>query len=223
MSGVTREEIRHIYSSSALHYQMLLKFYRGLGVNLEKWRKDAIRRLPDLRKPRILDVSTGTGANLPLLVEKYPDYREIVGIDYTPAMLQQAERRVRVNDWKNIRLILGDAREMSKVIDGKFDLIMSTYSLSIIPDSPCVLDEIRKLVIDNGYILLLDCQKFKGVLRIYNPIAIFLSTRLGGNSQTYSVRVSDLASGMFNLVYRRLMYSGMFYEDLYRRKKNLVL
>ncbi|MHA2384079.1 MAG: class I SAM-dependent methyltransferase, partial [Candidatus Thorarchaeota archaeon] len=139
MSGVTREEIRHIYSSSALNYQMLLKVYRGLGVNLAKWREDAIRRLPDLKQPRILDVSTGTGANLPLLVEKYPHYKEVVGIDYTPAMLRQAKRRVRNNNWENIQLTLGDAREMSKVVDGKFDLIMSTYSLSIIPDSTCVL------------------------------------------------------------------------------------
>ncbi|MHA2201765.1 MAG: class I SAM-dependent methyltransferase [Candidatus Thorarchaeota archaeon] len=205
MSGVTREEIRHIYSSSALNYQMLLKVYRGLGVNLAKWREDAIRRLPDLKQPRILDVSTGTGANLPLLVEKYPDYKEVVGIDYTPAMLHQAKRRVRNNNWKNIQLTLGDAREMSKVVDGKFDLIMSTYSLSIIPDSTCVLDEMNKLVSKDG---------------IYNPIAIFLSTRLGGNFETYSVPVSDLASKMFTPVYRRLMYSGMFYEDLYRSKKS---
>ena len=98
MSGVTREKIRHIYSSSALNYQMLLKVYRGLGVNLVKWREDAIRRLPSLKKPRILDVSTGTGANLPLLVEKYIDYKEIVGIDYTPAMLHQAKKRVRNNE-----------------------------------------------------------------------------------------------------------------------------
>ncbi len=218
MSVVTREKIRHIYSSSALHYQMLLNSYRALGVNLGKWRKDAIQRLPSLREPRILDVSTGTGANIPLLVEKYPDYKQIVGIDYTPAMLRQAKRRVHDNDWKNIKLILGDAREMSKVIDGDFDLVISTYALSIIPDSPCVLNEISKLVSSSGYIMLLDCQKFKGLLRIYNPIAIFLSTRLGGNSHTYSVRVSDLASEMFKPVYRRLMYSGMFYEDLYRRQ-----
>ena len=220
MSGVTREEIRHVYSSSAHNYQMLLKVYRGLGVNLAKWREDAIRRLPDLKQPRILDVSTGTGANLPLLVEKYSDYKEIVGIDYTPAMLHQAKRRVRDNNLKNIKLILGDAREMSKVVDGGFDLVMSTYSLSIIPDSTCVLDEMNKLVSKDGYVMLLDCQKFKGLLRIYNPIAIFLSTRLGGNSETYSVPVSDLASEMFTPVYRRSMYSGMFYEDLYKPKKS---
>jgi len=95
MSGVTGEKIRHIYSSSALHYQMLLKFYRGLGVNLDKWRNEAIQRLPELKEPRILDVSTGTGASIPLLIEKYPDYKEIVGIDYTQAMLTQAARRVR--------------------------------------------------------------------------------------------------------------------------------
>jgi ubiquinone/menaquinone biosynthesis C-methylase UbiE len=218
MSDVTRERIRHIYNTSALQYQMLLKFYRGLGVNLGKWRKEAIQRLPTLKKPRILDVSTGTGANLPLLVDKYPDYREIVGIDYTPAMLKQAVRRTRDHGWENITLKLLDAREMSSDLNGCFDLVMSTYSLSIIPDSLCVLDEMKKLTCEDGYIMLLDCQKFKGLLRIYNPIAIFLSTRLGGNPQTYSVPVSEIASNMFSPVSRRLMYSGMFYEDLYRLK-----
>lgn len=220
MSGVTREKIRHIYSSSAHNYQMLLKVYRGLGVNLARWREEAIQRLPDLKEPRILDVSTGTGANIPLLAEKYSDYKEIIGIDYTPAMLKQAVRRVRDHGLENIELQLGDAREMSKDLDGCFDLVMSTYSLSIIPDSTCVLDEMNKLVCKEGYIMLLDCQKFKGLLRIYNPIAIFLSTRLGGNSQTYSVPVSDLASKMFKPVSRRLMYSGMFYEDLYKPKNS---
>ena len=216
MSGVTGEKIRHIYSSSALHYQMLLKFYRGLGVNLDKWRNEAIQRLPDLKEPRILDVSTGTGASIPLLIEKYPDYKEIVGIDYTPAMLTQAASRVRNHDWDNIHLQLADAREMSTVLDGCFDLVMSAYSLSIIPESPRVLSEMKKLVCKNGYVMLLDCQKFKGLLRIYNPIAIFLSTRLGGNSQTYSVPVSEKASEMFRPISRRVMYSGMFYEDLYK-------
>jgi len=107
---------------------------------------------------------------------------------------------------------------MSTVLDGCFDLVMSAYSLSIIPESPRVLSEMMKLVCKNGYVMLLDCQKFKGLLRIYNPIAIFLSTKLGGNSQTYSVPVSDIASEMFRPISRRVMYSGMFYEDLYKLK-----
>jgi ubiquinone/menaquinone biosynthesis C-methylase UbiE len=218
MNDAAGDRVRRIYSSSALHYQMLLRFYRALGVNLRKWRERAIRRLPDLKQPRILDVSTGTGANLPLLVERYPDYKEIVGIDYTPAMLKQAVGRVSDNGFKNIELKLMDARTMASYLGGCFDLVMSTYSLSIIPESPRVLQEMKKLTCDNGYVMLLDCQKFKGLLRIYNPLAIFLSTRLGGTTQTYSVPVSDIASKMFKPVSRQLMYSGMFYEDLYKQR-----
>jgi ubiquinone/menaquinone biosynthesis C-methylase UbiE len=199
---------------------MLLKFYRGLGVNLGKWREEAIQRLPGLKNPRILDVSTGTGANIPLLIDKYPDYESIVGVDFTSAMLNQAAQRVRNNGWQNIELKLMDAREMSSALDGCFDLVMSTYSLSIIPESPRVLDEIKKLTCKDGYVMLLDCQKFKGLLRVYNPMAIFLSTRLGGNSQTYSVPVSEIASNVFRPVSRRMMYSGMFYEDLYKLRNS---
>jgi len=218
MKKATDEKIRAIYTATAPRYQMLLKFYRALGVNLAKWRKDAFANLPDMKRPRILDVGTGTGANLPFLVERYPDYESITGIDYTPAMLNQAVRRVRDNDWRDVDLHLVDAREMSKEIDGCFDLIVSTYSLSIIPDSLRVLDEIERHVCKEGYVMLLDCQKFKGILRIYNPLAIFLSTRLGGSSQTYSIPVSETAAKMFKPIRRKLMYSGMFYEDLYQKK-----
>jgi ubiquinone/menaquinone biosynthesis C-methylase UbiE len=220
MKNATKEKVRAVYSASAQRYQMLLKFYRALGVNLAKWRKDAFAGLPDLKTPRILDVGTGTGANLPFLVERYPDYKSITGIDYTPAMLKQAVRRIRDNDWRDVELRLIDASEMSKAIDGCFDLIVSTYSLSIIPDSLRVLDEIERNVCDNGYVMLLDCQKFKGLLRIYNPLAIFLSTRLGGSSKTYSVPVSETAAKMFHPIRRKLMYSGMFYEDLYQKKSS---
>jgi ubiquinone/menaquinone biosynthesis C-methylase UbiE len=220
MNQVTNEKIRAIYSMTAHRYQMLLKIYQALGVNLGRWRSEAFAGLPDIKNPRILDVGTGTGANLPFLIDKFPDYESITGIDYTPAMLNQAARRVKDNGWENIHLHLVDAREMSKVLNGPFDLIVSTYALSIIPDSLRVLDEMKNHAGDNGYIMLLDCQKFKGILRIYNPLAIFLSTRLGGNSETYAVPVSETAAKMFNPIHRKLMYSGMFYEDLYQMKKS---
>jgi hypothetical protein len=81
------------------------------------------------------------------------------------------------------------------------------------------LDEISEMVSSKGHILLLDCQKFNGLLRVFNPMAIFLSTKLGGNSETYSVPVSKIASRMFQPVRRELLYSGLFYEDLYRSKR----
>ncbi|MFW9913472.1 MAG: class I SAM-dependent methyltransferase [Candidatus Thorarchaeota archaeon] len=214
-----QDRIRSIYSSTARYYRMLLKTYRILGVNLDNWRIRAISRLPDLSHPRILDVGVGTGDNLLHLITRFPDYTEIVGVDYTREMLLRAQKRVRENAWKNVHLVECDAREMRTCIQGEFDLIISTYSLSIIPNSPRVLDEISKLASSDGYILLLDCQKFKGLLRLFNPLAIFLSTKLGGNSETYSVPVSDIASQMFQPVRRRLLYSGLFYEDLYRFRR----
>jgi ubiquinone/menaquinone biosynthesis C-methylase UbiE len=216
MKSVSPESIREIYRTTAHRFEMILRIYKILGVRLDKWRTRALRRLPELTAPRILDVGVGTGANLSHLITKYPDYREIVGIDYTNEMLLRAKHRVAQNDWKRIKLILADAREMSKTISGKFDLIISTYTLSIIPDSNCVLGEIRKLLSSSGFLMLLDCQKFTGLLKIFNPIAIFLSTKLGGNEETYSVPVSDLASQIFTPIRRTLIYSGLFYEDLYK-------
>ncbi|MCK5152264.1 MAG: class I SAM-dependent methyltransferase, partial [Candidatus Thorarchaeota archaeon] len=130
MTSVSRESIRDVYSSTARRYDMMLRIYRILGVNLKKWREDAFSGLPEIEKPRILDVAVGTGANLPYLVEKYPDYSEIVGIDYTPEMLKRAEKRIQKESWRDIKIHQIDATEMANKLTGKFDLILSTYSLS---------------------------------------------------------------------------------------------
>ncbi len=217
-SDAPQDSIQSIYASTAKYYRMLLKAYRILGVNLEKWRARAIARLPDIESPRILDVGVGTGANLLHLIDRYPGYAEVVGVDYTAEMLARAQRKVKDHGWKNVHLVECDAREMRNCIRDDFDLIVSTYSLSIIPNSLLVLDEIRAMTGKSGYILLLDCQKFKGLLRLFNPMAIFLSTKLGGNSETYSVPVSKNASMMFKPIRRELLYSGLFYEDLYQLK-----
>ena len=218
MKSVSPESIREIYRTTAQRFEMILKIYEILGVRLDKWRTRAMQRLPKIPRPRILDVGVGTGANLPHLIAQYPDYREIVGIDYTNEMLSRAKHRIAQNDWQRIALVLADAREMSKHIPGKFDLIISTYVLSIVPDSPTLLKEIGTLLDSSGYLMLLDCQKFTGLLRILNPIAIFLSTKLGGNDETYSVPVSEIASQLFTPIRRALIYSGLFYEDLYKAK-----
>jgi len=216
----TSEGVRHVYSKSAQRYDILLQSYKVLGVNLEKWRKEAISRLPQLSQPRILEIGIGTGKNLPHLISQFPDYIEIVGLDYTPEMIVRCRHQVNKQRWDNIRLKLGDARKLTKYVEGEFDLIISTYSLSIIPDSPKVLNEMKQLMSSETYLLLLDCQKFKGLLRIYNPLAILLSTRLGGSNETYSVPISGIANSMFNSVYRHTLYSGLFYEDLYQGIKS---
>lgn len=197
---------------------MILRIYKALGVRLRKWREDAFAGLPTIESPRILDVAVGTGVNLSYLIERYPDYSEIIGIDYTPEMLKRAKKRIQKESWRDIKIHQIDATEMSNKLMGKFDLILSTYSLSIIPNSPLVLKEIEKLLGPKGYLMLLDCQKFTGPLKMFNPLAILLSTQLGGNEETYSVRVSDIASEMFQPIRRKLLYSGMFYEDLYTQK-----
>ena len=131
-------------------------------------------------------------------------------------MLARAKKRVRESGWRDIRIHLADARELSRHVTPPFDLVISTYSLSIIPDAPQVLEEIRKVLDTKGYLMLLDCQKFTGLLAVFNPLAIWLSKQLGGNEETYSVPVSDIASNLFVPVNRRLLYSGLFYEDIYR-------
>src|SRR5699024_3047986 len=51
----------------------------------EKWRKELLQHA----KGKVLEVGVGTGLNL----KYYPDHAEVIGIDFSPAILQKAREK----------------------------------------------------------------------------------------------------------------------------------
>lgn len=51
----------------------------------------------------------GTGLSFDAIEERIGPSGRLIGLDYTEAMLAEAERRVRQKGWGNVRLVRGDA------------------------------------------------------------------------------------------------------------------
>jgi ubiquinone/menaquinone biosynthesis C-methylase UbiE len=98
-------ETQAFYGRWARAYDWLCRLLPGLG-SIRALAVDALALSPG---DTVVDLGCGTGANLPHLRERVGSDGLVVGVDLTPGMLQQAERRVKREGWENVHLVRGDA------------------------------------------------------------------------------------------------------------------
>ncbi|MGC4806233.1 class I SAM-dependent methyltransferase [Micromonospora sp. DT233] len=99
---------------------------------------------------RVLEVAIGTGRNLP----HYPADATVTGLELSPAMLAIARQRAATLA-RDVELRLGDAEHLP-FDDAAFDTVVCALSLCAIPDPAAAIDEMRRVLVPGGRLLLLD-------------------------------------------------------------------
>ena len=98
--------------------------------------------LADVPPPgRALDLGTGTGVVALALAERYAE-AEVVGVDLSPAMIEEARRKVPPELAERVRFEVGDASALS-CPDGDFDLVVLS---NMIP----FYDELARVIAPGG-------------------------------------------------------------------------
>lgn len=97
-----------------------------------------------------LEVAVGTGLNL----DRYPEDVRLTGIDFSPAMLEQARQRAAALG-RTVDLREGDAHALP-FGDNSFDTVVCTFSLCAIPDERQAIMEMRRVLRPGGRLLLAD-------------------------------------------------------------------
>jgi ubiquinone/menaquinone biosynthesis C-methylase UbiE len=95
--------------------------------------------------PRVLDLGTGTGVVALALAERYPE-AEVVGIDLSRAMIDEARRKVTPELASRVRFEVGDASALGSP-DGAFELVVLS---NMIP----FFDELARVVAPGGTLVL---------------------------------------------------------------------
>ncbi|MCB9797212.1 MAG: methyltransferase domain-containing protein [Alphaproteobacteria bacterium] len=148
-----------------------------------RWLVDPLTDLPALREravqslgltpgARVLDIGCGTGLNLPLLASRVGPGGRVVGLDYSPGMLEQARRRAAREGWTQVELVQGDAAELAGV-GGPFDAALSTWALGIVDDLPGALRRAVEVLEPGGRLAVLDLHRVRperGLLRWMDPL-----------------------------------------------------
>jgi demethylmenaquinone methyltransferase/2-methoxy-6-polyprenyl-1,4-benzoquinol methylase len=157
-------------------YSRVARFYDLLDLPYEyAWKRRLRARIFARTSGRILDAGVGTGPNVPF----YPSTSQVVGLDFSAAMLQQA-RRAAVRRGCKATLAEGDVTD-TKLPGGSFDAIVATFLLCCLPPRQQIaaLREWRRLLAPGGAIYLLDYTLPPGkVLRAYMQMMTVLWTRM---------------------------------------------
>ncbi|MFL5951509.1 MAG: class I SAM-dependent methyltransferase [Gaiellaceae bacterium] len=96
----------------------------------------------DRTPARVLDVGTGTGAAALMIARRFPE-AEIVGVDISSAMLEQARRNIPEDLRARVTLERGDASAL-RFEDGAFELVSHA---NMIP----FFDEVARVVAPGGH------------------------------------------------------------------------
>lgn len=134
------ESVRRKYNRNARWYDAMDRMVK------DPWREKVIGTATG----RVLEIGVGTGKNLPLYNPTVTD--ELVGIDFSPAMLQRAHQKpCRVP----LTLLEMDAQQMN-FADASFDTVLATCVFCTVPDPVAGLKEARRVCKPQGRILLLE-------------------------------------------------------------------
>ena len=135
--------VRERYDRTARHYDIMTWPMEVMAM--DRYRS---RLIAEVEGARVLEVGVGTGRNLSL----YPDAVQVDAIDFSPRMLERAQRRP---SRANVRLALMDVQELAWPSE-TFDTVVSTCVFCSVPDALKGLQEIRRVLRAGGRALFLE-------------------------------------------------------------------
>jgi ubiquinone/menaquinone biosynthesis C-methylase UbiE len=117
---------------------------------------DALRMIVEAARPgpddTVLDVACGGG----IVVCAFAPYvRRAIGIDVTPAMLDEAQRLAAEKGLANVQWRRGDVNSLP-FEDGGFTIVVTRFSVHHFPDPAAVLREMARVCAPGGRLVVVD-------------------------------------------------------------------
>ena len=159
------ERVRRYYAEAAAEYDQRVEFAeRSMFGNGRPW-------VCGRAEGDVLEIAIGTGRNIPY----YPAEVRLTGIDLSPEMLAEAQRRA-AELGRAVDLQLGNA-EALPFPDVRFDTVVVTLGLCTIPDPRAAVAEARRVLRPGGRLLLWEHVRspvlpVRLVQMVLNPVCV---------------------------------------------------
>ncbi len=176
------ENVLDRYTRIAPRYDGLVSFWAKVAFfPIERYRREAVQAMNVGEGDTVLETGCGTGLNFPYIQERIGPRGRLIALDYTPAMIEQAERKVGENSWRNVQFVQGDAAEVDKLVTGPVDGAISTACLCIVPGWEQAIAGAAGLLRPGGRLVVLDfaTMKPKGSLRLTSPLVDWWTRHYG--------------------------------------------
>jgi arsenite methyltransferase len=103
----------------------------------------------------VIDLGSGAGNDAFIARHETGESGKVIGIDFTPAMLERARQNAAVRGFTNVEFLEGDIEKMP-VADNIADVIVSNCVLNLVPDKDAVLKEIKRVLKPGGHFSISD-------------------------------------------------------------------
>lgn len=152
-----KRSIALLYRKRAKLYDFSANAYYLLSFRELAYRKIGVEALNLKKGDTVVEVGCGTGLNFDLLRKEVGTNGTIIGVDLTPEMLEKADKRIRRNGWKNVKLVQSDAAEYSfpEHIDG----IISTFAITLVPEYDRVIQKGAAALSPDARFVIVDFKK----------------------------------------------------------------
>ncbi len=135
-----KNQVAQSFADAAEHYDDVAVLQRLTADKLLQ-HLDTLK----LQANKVVDLGTGTGRNLPLLQQRYPE-ADLLAMDLAPAMLNKAKQ---LNNQRSV-FVAGDAEQLPLANDS-IDLIYANLALQWCNPSLC-FKEIARVLRPNGVV-----------------------------------------------------------------------
>ncbi len=171
------EKIVEQFSKQAVPFGQIKGHYSGV---------ESIIEMSEVNKnDRVLDLACGTGI---MACEFAKVAKEVVGLDITQEMLQQAHKKQKEENLKNIHFEVGDV-EVLPYDDESFDIIFTRYSFHHFLDVKKVFDEMVRVCKKGGEVIVVDVALDEKFEKAFNEME-----RLRDSSHTKALSKMEFES-----------------------------
>ena len=143
----------------------------------------------------VLDVACGPGI---VACEFAKVVSHVVGIDLTPAMIEQAKRLQKEKDLRNIDWRIGDVSNLA-FEDNSFSLIVTRYSLHHMINPNKVIEEMSRVCKPGGRILIVDVTPPEDKKKAYNYVEKLRDPSHAGAMTLIEIKDMVEAIGLYNI------------------------
>ena len=179
-------------------YDRIAPYFDGIeammeGLFFKNWRE---RLWEKAEGPDILEVGVGTGKNF----DYYPDNARITAIDFSPKMIEQAQRK---KDRKqiNVALEIMDVQSLY-FASNSFDTVIASFVFCSVPSPMKGLKELHRVCKPGGRVLLLEHvlssrPVLAGMMNLLNPITVSIFGANINRNTVKSVQNRPVAKVLF--------------------------
>lgn len=103
----------------------------------------------------VIDLGSGAGNDAFIARHETGETGKVIGIDFTPAMIERARHNAEVRGFNNVEFRQGDIEKMP-VTSNKADVIVSNCVLNLVPNKDGVIKEIYRVLQPGGHFSISD-------------------------------------------------------------------